>query len=165
MSVCRSDPTEIISRLQAHVVYRERYNRNTRYTHNWSPLKSPNATTLPSVSSPRDPALSKALPLNRFGGNGHIERVNGSHNQVETRAREDGRIRMAGRVLSGCPNSEASSEERQAQFPTTALPNQGTSPLRSRRTRAYVGPWEGGGDPVAGIWTNLTTFGVEAGSF
>jgi len=128
VSVCRSDPTETISRLRTHAKYCEQYNRYTRYTHNWSPLKSPNATTLPSVSSPRDPALSKAFPLNRFGGSGHIASVNGSHNQVETRAREDGRIRMAYRVLSECLNPEALSEERRAQFPTTALPNQRTPP-------------------------------------
>lgn len=58
--------------------------------HNWSPLKSPNATTLPSVSSPRDPAPSRAFPLNRFGGNGHIANVDGSHNQIQIRARENG---------------------------------------------------------------------------
>ena len=71
-----------------------------RDTYNWSPLKSPNATTLPSVSSPRDPALSKALPLNRFGGNGHMADVNGSHNQIQTRAREAGRSRMVECVAS-----------------------------------------------------------------
>ena len=36
---------------------------------------------------------------------------------------------MADQVLSGCLDSEALSEERQAQFPTAALPNQGTSPF------------------------------------
>jgi len=68
-------------------------------THNWSPLKSPNATTLPSVSSPRDPAPSKAFPLNRFGGNGHIANVDGNHNQIESRARDDVRTRMVECVL------------------------------------------------------------------
>ena len=41
-------------------------------THNWSPLKSPKATTVASGNTPIDPAFRSALPLNRFGGNGHI---------------------------------------------------------------------------------------------
>ena len=44
-------------------------------THNWSPLKSPNATTVESGHTPMEPALSSALPLNRFGGKGHIAEV------------------------------------------------------------------------------------------
>ena len=76
-------------------------------THNWSPLKSPNATTLPSVSSPRDPAPSKAFPLNRFGGNGHMANVSGSHSKVESRGREDRRTRMVG-VYSPVSEPESS---------------------------------------------------------
>ena len=42
-------------------------------TDNWSPLKSPNATTLPSGSRPMEPASMRELPVNRFGGKGHID--------------------------------------------------------------------------------------------
>jgi len=41
---------------------------------------------------------------------------------MESRAREDGRIRMVERVLSGCLNSEALVEKRVAQFLTSAPP-------------------------------------------
>ena len=43
---------------------------------------------------------------------------------------------MAYRVFSGCLGPEALSEERQAQFPTTALPNHMTPPCESELTRA-----------------------------
>jgi hypothetical protein len=36
--------------------------------------------------------------------------VNGSHNQVESRVREEGRTRMLERVLPRCPNSKAVAE-------------------------------------------------------
>lgn len=46
--------------------------------------------------------------------------VNGNHNQVESREREDGRTRMAERVL---PELGSVVEKRQAQFPTSAPPD------------------------------------------
>lgn len=42
------------------------------HTHNWSPLKSPNAMMSTSSSTPIDPAPRNAFPANRFGVNGQI---------------------------------------------------------------------------------------------
>lgn len=42
-------------------------------THNWSPLKSPKATTLSPLSNPLLPASMREFPVNRLGGKGHIE--------------------------------------------------------------------------------------------
>ena len=41
-------------------------------THSWSPLKSPNATTLPSPLKPIAPASINEFPLKRFGGKGQM---------------------------------------------------------------------------------------------
>ena len=66
-------------------------------THNWSPLKSPNATILPSVSIPLDPASSREFPLNLLGGNGQIPWAgNGSVSHARLA------IRVA-HFRSGCP--------------------------------------------------------------
>lgn len=51
--------------------YKTQKIRHCQITHDWSPLKSPKATTLPSPFKPIEPASSKLLPVNRFGGNGH----------------------------------------------------------------------------------------------
>ena len=48
-------------------------------------MKSPNATTVMSDPSPIDPALRRAFPLNRFGGNGHIARLGSAYNSVARR--------------------------------------------------------------------------------
>jgi hypothetical protein len=50
-------------------------------TYNWSPLKSPYATILSLLPTPIGPALSSELPLNRFGGNGHIAFVDNEREQ------------------------------------------------------------------------------------
>lgn len=41
-------------------------------THNWSPLRSPKAATLPSGVRPREPAPIRELLVNRLGGKGQI---------------------------------------------------------------------------------------------
>lgn len=58
----------------------------TERTYNWSPLKSPNAITLPSASRPIDPASVNEFPEKRFGGNGHIAAV-GSASQDNEKSR------------------------------------------------------------------------------
>ena len=48
-------------------------------------MKSPNATTVMSDPSPIDPALRRAFPLNRFGGNGHIAKLGSAYSSVARR--------------------------------------------------------------------------------
>jgi len=112
------------------------------------PVKVSNATTLPSVSSPRDPAPSKAFPLESLRGNGHIANVNGSHGQVK-RERErmvDSHGRAAApRVFE--LRSWLRSDRR--SFPTTTPPDVNedrTSPLPT----------------TTGVWVQLRAYSTTA---
>ncbi|KAF8638786.1 hypothetical protein AX17_001845 [Amanita inopinata Kibby_2008] len=64
-------------------------NKLTAETHNWSPLKSPNATILAFLSTPKGPASIREFLLNLFGGNGHSaeleEDMNARTKQVKIR--------------------------------------------------------------------------------
>lgn len=58
--------------------------------------------------------------------------VNGSHNQVEIRVREEGRTRMVERVLLRCPNSKALLRSLKRSFPRLLLPTLASSTIESQ---------------------------------
>lgn len=75
--------------------------------HKWSPLKSPNAITLPSpLSRPRVPAGTSALPEKRFGGKGQSAVVGAANSATLTmnrrkERRRGGRKRLGKRMRMG----------------------------------------------------------------
>lgn len=68
-------------------------------THNWSPLKSPNAIIRSPSSNPMEPASMREFFVNRLGGKGHIDETGLTRSNIARRVRENctvvlGRVRV-----------------------------------------------------------------------